>query len=90
MSQPEEVPVCYDGGLSTLKDYLSEPRYRIRLDDQVSAAVRATLAEVSGEKFSSATPVNGEEFAGRPRARHTPLRLKFHGLPLRRYPELFR
>lgn len=65
MSQPEEAPVGANGDLSTFKDYLSEQRYRIRLDDQVSAAVRATLAEMSGEKFSPTTQVNGEEFAAR-------------------------
>lgn len=65
MSQPEVAPVASDGGLRTFKDYLSEPRYRIRLDDQVSAAVRATLAETSGEKFSSSAQGNGEEFAAR-------------------------
>jgi hypothetical protein len=65
MSQPEEAPVGADGSLNSFKDHLSEPRYRIRLDDQVSAAVRATLAETSGEKFSSAAQVTGEEFAAR-------------------------
>jgi hypothetical protein len=65
MSQPEDTPVGADGGLSTFKDCLSEPRYRIRLDDQVSAAVRAALAEMSGEKFSPSTQINGEEFAAR-------------------------
>jgi hypothetical protein len=65
MSQPEEAPADSGGGLSAFKDYLSEPRYRIRLDDQVSAAVRATLAETSAEKFPSGTQVTGEEFAAR-------------------------
>lgn len=63
MSQPEEAPA--GGGLSAFKDYLSEPRYRIRLDDLVGAAVRATLAETSSEKFSSSSQVTGEGFAAR-------------------------
>jgi hypothetical protein len=65
MSQPELAPVGTDGDLDTFKDYLSEPQFRIRLDDQVNAAVRAALAETSGEKFPPNTQIIGEEFAAR-------------------------
>ncbi len=67
MSQREEEPVgADDGDLTTFKDYLSEPRFRIRLDDQVNATVRAALAETSAEKLRLHTPRgNGDDFAAR-------------------------
>jgi hypothetical protein len=66
MSRRKGEIVGADGNLGAFKDYLSEPRFRIRLDDQVNAAVRAALAEMSGEKFPLNTPhVNGEDFAAR-------------------------
>src|SRR5947207_300815 len=66
MSQGEEGVVGANDDLGAFKDYLSEPRFRIRLDDQVNAAVRATLAETSGEKFPPDAPrITGEEFAAR-------------------------
>jgi hypothetical protein len=40
MSQREEALVGADGGVGAFKDRLSELRLRIRLDDQVNAAVR--------------------------------------------------
>jgi hypothetical protein len=63
MSQPEAAPS--NGGPDTFKNLLSEPRLRIQLDDEVSTAVRAALAEMSGEKFSHDTQTNGENFAAR-------------------------
>ena len=67
MSQREEGPGdADDGDLATFKDCLSEPRFRIRLDDLVNAAVRAALAETSAEKFPLSTPrASGEDFAAR-------------------------
>src|SRR5262245_27047949 len=67
MSQREDGAVGQgNGDLATFKDYLSEPRFRIRLDDQMNAAVRAVLTEVSGEKFPLSTPnPTGEDFAAR-------------------------
>jgi hypothetical protein len=71
MSQREEEVAAVraaadDGDLVTFKDYLSEPRFRIRLDDQVNAAVRAALTQMSSEKFPlSTTPATGEDFVAR-------------------------
>lgn len=75
MSQVEEGHVGAGGDMDTFKDYLSEPRFRIRLDDNVNAAVRAALAETSGEKFPLSTPcATGEDFAARLAAYETALR----------------
>ncbi|RUL83547.1 hypothetical protein [Tautonia sociabilis] len=75
MSQREEGPVDADGDLNAFKDYLSEPRFRIRLDDQVNAAVRAALAETSAEKFPlDPSRVSGEDFADRLAAYETAVR----------------
>jgi hypothetical protein len=68
MSQREEGGTVArgNGDLATFKDYLSETRFRIRLDDEVSASVRAVLAEMSGERFPLNTPnPTGEDFAAR-------------------------
>lgn len=52
--------------LSTFKDNLSEPRLRIRLDDQVNADVRTALARMSGEQFSlNSEKITGEDFLAR-------------------------
>src|SRR5437868_4639705 len=54
------------GQLGLFKDYLSEQRFRIRLDDLVNATVRTTLLQTSGEKFPLSTArVTAEEFAAR-------------------------
>ncbi len=55
-----------EGDLAAFKDCLSEPRFRIRLDDEVNAAVRETLARMSGENFPLASArVTGDDFAAR-------------------------
>jgi hypothetical protein len=52
--------------LGLFKEYLSEPRFRIKLDDLVNASVRATLLRTSGDTFPLDTGrVSGEDFAAR-------------------------
>ena len=69
MSQDSENSVGTEVGemdLSAFKDNLAEPRFRIRLDDQVNTAVRAALAQMSGETFPLSTPtVTGKDFVDR-------------------------
>jgi hypothetical protein len=55
-----------DGQFGLFKDYLSEPRFRIKLDDLVNTSVRATLQETSSEKFPLNTGrLSAEDFAAR-------------------------
>lgn len=73
MGQGEAAPAvgqrdaaAEDGQLELFKEYLSEPRFRIKLDDLVNATVRATLLQTSGDRFPlSGGQVTGEEFAAR-------------------------
>lgn len=70
MSQSAENPAIGagldDGDLSTFKDYLSQQRFRIRLDDQVNATVSRVLARMSGEEFPLSTATSsGEDFVAR-------------------------
>jgi hypothetical protein len=52
--------------VDTIKEYLAEPRYRIRLDDLVASEVRAALYEARMEEFPVNAPqVDPEEFASR-------------------------
>src|SRR5262245_1185457 len=52
--------------LTEFKDYLSEPRFRIKLDDLVNATVRATLPKLSAEEYPLRTgAVSGDDFIGR-------------------------
>ncbi len=54
------------GQLDLFKEHLSEPRFRIKLDDLVNASVRATLLQTSGDTFPLDTGrVSGEDFAAR-------------------------
>lgn len=49
-----------------IKEYLSESRYRIRLDDLVAAEIRAALQEISEEQFPLQTAtVTTEDFVTR-------------------------
>jgi hypothetical protein len=49
-----------------IKDYLSEPRYRIRLDDLVANEIRAALQETNEEQFPLQTAtVTDKEFVER-------------------------
>jgi hypothetical protein len=67
MSQDSEGPTSSDDtDFCMFKDFLSEPRFRIKLDEKVSAAVRAVLVETSVEKFPLNTAsVNGQDFFAR-------------------------
>ena len=66
MSQEEEGIIVSSGELDTFKDYLSAPRFRIKLDDDVNTTVRVALSEISGEKFPLSTPnTTGEDIAAR-------------------------
>jgi hypothetical protein len=67
MSQPNEaVANKNDEELGKFKDYLSEPRFRIKLDDEVNATVRTAVTQLSGEKFPLSTPqITGDVFATR-------------------------
>lgn len=52
--------------LVEFKHCLSESRFRIKLDDQVNAAVRATLVQLSNERFPLNTAqVTGKDFTAR-------------------------
>jgi hypothetical protein len=44
-------PTTEEQQLGLVKEYLSEPRFRIKLDDLVSANVRAAILKTSDEKF---------------------------------------
>lgn len=46
--------------LAMFKDYLAEPKYRIKLDDVVSANVRSVLRLISDDQF----PLNGPNVGG--------------------------
>ena len=49
-----------------MKEYLSDPRYRIRLYDTVSSEVRSVLARIGEEQFPiQGVPATKEEFAER-------------------------
>lgn len=48
-----------------VKDYLSDPRYRIRLDDLASENVRLALSQLGEERFSVLEQVTAEDFAER-------------------------
>jgi hypothetical protein len=66
MSQREPGPDGPDDDLATFKEYLSDPRFRIRLDDQVNAAVGSALVETSVEKLPfEIARANGGEFTAR-------------------------
>jgi hypothetical protein len=63
--KPEHEPSLSD----ILKDYLSDSKFRIRLDDLVSEELRLANYELSEEKFPSNSPKpTPEEFAHRLRA----------------------
>lgn len=52
-----------------VKEYLSEPRFRIKLDDLVNATVRATMLQTGDAKFPlSAAARTGQDVAGRLKA----------------------
>jgi hypothetical protein len=52
--------------IAQFKDYLAEPRFRIKLDDLVNAAVRDTLRLTADDRFSpNAHITNGQEVAAR-------------------------
>ncbi len=59
-------PTSEEEQVSLLKEYLSEPRYRIKLDDMVNASVRATILQTAENKFPlSTSSVTGAEFINR-------------------------
>lgn len=59
-------PTAEEEELGQLKEYLSEPRFRIKLDDLVSATVRSALLRTSTERFPlEAARITGEDFAAR-------------------------
>lgn len=49
-SQPE--PSDAKTSVETVKEYLSDPRYRIKLDDQFSAELRSVLSQLGPDTFS--------------------------------------
>jgi Caspase domain len=52
--------------VSTVKEYLSEPRFRIKLDDLVTAQTRRVLEEIGGKDFSLQTGgISAEDIAER-------------------------
>lgn len=65
----ERTPVAEEH-LEQFKEYLSEPRFRIKLDDMVNTCVRQTLHLMSDEKFPRDTTgrISGEDFTARLKA----------------------
>lgn len=49
----------------TVKEYLSDPRFRIRLDDLAASEVRAVTQAFQGFEFSMSAPVTTQDFADR-------------------------
>ncbi|MFL5330248.1 MAG: caspase domain-containing protein [Gemmataceae bacterium] len=57
------------GQLAAFKEYLAEPRHRIKLDDSVNTNIRAAIHQTSDDKFSPNDEVrNGEHVAARLKA----------------------
>ncbi|MBJ6751345.1 SIR2 family protein [Geomonas anaerohicana] len=50
-------PLSIEAAVTSLKRYLSEPRFRIQLDDLVSCEIDRIIAATSGPKFSVTNPV---------------------------------
>ncbi len=50
-----------DDQIALLKDYLAEPRFRIKLDDLVSATVRETVGRLAPDKFPDESRVKTGE-----------------------------
>jgi hypothetical protein len=62
-------PLSTEVAVATQKKYLSEPRYRIQLDDLVRREVATVIHAVEGSKFSmNGIDVNGETLTRRVRA----------------------
>lgn len=70
-----DQPAAGEDELSLFKDYLAEPRFRIRLDDLVNANVRAALRLTGDEQFPPNGRIEtGKDVAARLRAYEDALR----------------
>lgn len=50
-------PLSIEAAVTSMKRYLSEPRFRIQLDDLISGEVERVISATSGAKFSVTNPV---------------------------------
>jgi len=78
-------PLSTEAAVASLKRYLSEPKYRIQLEDLIGSEVQRVLDSTNGARFSvqGHMPLNGETMTQRARgfelACHTLITLGFFG-----------
>lgn len=65
----QDAPTTEEEQLGQVKEYLSEPRFRIKLDDLVNAHVRAAILRTGDDKFPLNTQMaSGQDVAARLKA----------------------